>query len=58
MERGARTVQIGTWLNALVVVNRIEEVEQVLEPKESLIDQARMLAKRKTKLRAYPRKRG
>ncbi|MBL8517627.1 MAG: helix-turn-helix transcriptional regulator [Betaproteobacteria bacterium] len=58
MERGARTVQIGTWLNALWMVDCLDDVRSILEPRESLIEKARMLAKRKTRIRAYPRLRG
>jgi transcriptional regulator with XRE-family HTH domain len=57
MERGARTVQIGTWLNALSALDRLEELGGVLEPRESLIDRARKLDAKKPRARAYPRKR-
>ena len=57
MERGARTVQIGTWLNALSVLDRLDELDGVLAPRESLIDRARKLEAGKARVRAYPRKR-
>jgi transcriptional regulator with XRE-family HTH domain len=57
MERGARTVQVGTWLNALSVLDRLEELEGVLAPRESLIERARKLEAGKARVRAYPRKR-
>jgi transcriptional regulator with XRE-family HTH domain len=57
MERGAKTVQIGTWLNALSTLDRLDDVSGVLEPRESLIDRARRLSVRRPKVRAYPRKR-
>ncbi|MEO7743675.1 MAG: helix-turn-helix transcriptional regulator [Usitatibacter sp.] len=57
MERGARTVQIGTWLNALAALDRLDEVARVLERRESLIDRARRLAAEKPRARAYSRKR-
>ena len=57
MERGARTVQVGTWLNALSVLDRLEELEGVLAPRESLIERARKLDAGKSRVRAYPRKR-
>ena len=41
MERGSPTVQTGAWLNALWVLNRLQEIEHVLEPRESLLDRAR-----------------
>lgn len=56
MERGVRTVQIGTWLNALAALDRLDELEGVLAPHESLIDRARKLGSRKPRARAYPRK--
>jgi transcriptional regulator with XRE-family HTH domain len=57
MERGARTVQIGTWLNALSALDRLDDVNGVLEPRESLIDRARKLGVRRPRARAYARKR-
>ena len=41
MERGLPTVQIGTWLDALWVLDRLDELSRVLEPRESLIERAR-----------------
>jgi hypothetical protein len=57
MERGARTVQIGTWLNALSALDRLDEISGVLEPRESLIDRARKLSVRRPRARAYARNR-
>jgi transcriptional regulator with XRE-family HTH domain len=57
MERGARTVQIGTWLNALAALDRLDDVSTVLEPRESLIDRARRTASIKPRMRAYARSR-
>lgn len=57
MERGARTVQIGTWLNALSALDRLDEVTGALEPRESLIDRARKIGARRPRARAYARKR-
>lgn len=56
MERGAGTVQVVTWLNALAALDRLEDVDGVLEPRESLIDRARKLGARKPRARAYARK--
>lgn len=56
MERGARTVQVGTWLNALAALDRLEDVSGVLEQRESLIDRARKADARKPRARAYARK--
>ena len=41
MERGEPTVQVGTWLEALWLLDRLDELETVLAPKESLLDRAR-----------------
>lgn len=41
MERGLPTVQIGTWFEALWVLNELEAVGHVLERRESLLDLAR-----------------
>lgn len=51
MERGAPTVQIGTWLNAFAVLDRIADLEGALEARESLIDRAR-LSQRPARARA------
>jgi transcriptional regulator with XRE-family HTH domain len=47
MERGAPTVQIGIWLNALWILNQLDAVSHVLEPRESLLDQIRAQEKRR-----------
>ena len=41
MERGLPSVQIGTWLEALWVLNELEPLEHLLESRESLLDLAR-----------------
>jgi transcriptional regulator with XRE-family HTH domain len=41
MERGTPTVQVGAWLNALWILNQLETITHVLEPKESLLDRFR-----------------
>jgi transcriptional regulator with XRE-family HTH domain len=41
MERGAPTVQVGVWLNALWILNELESLTQVLAPRESLLDRVR-----------------
>jgi len=45
MERGAPTVQVGAWLNALWVLNELESLTRVLEPKESLLERLRVQEK-------------
>jgi transcriptional regulator with XRE-family HTH domain len=41
MERGAATVQIGSWLNALWALGRLEELSALLVETESLIERAK-----------------
>lgn len=41
MERGLPTVQIGTWLEALWVLNELGRLDHLLEERESLLDLAR-----------------
>ena len=41
MERGAPTVQVGIWLNALWLLNELESLTQVLAPRESLLERVR-----------------
>ena|ERR1700712_1689234 len=38
MERGAPTVQVGAWLNALWLLDELHSVALVLKPKESLLE--------------------
>ena|SRR5579862_5129642 len=47
MERGAPTVQIGAWLNALWTLNQLDTITHVLEPQESLLDRVRAQEKRR-----------
>jgi transcriptional regulator with XRE-family HTH domain len=47
MERGAPTVQVGAWLNALWILNQLDTITHVLEPKESLLDRFRTQEKRR-----------
>ena len=41
MERGAPTVQVGAWLNALWILNELDSVTGILAPKESLLERFR-----------------
>jgi transcriptional regulator with XRE-family HTH domain len=41
MEHGAATVQIGAWVKALWVLDRLDDLSGVLARKESLLEQAR-----------------
>ena len=45
MERGAPTVQVGAWLNALWILNQLDTFTHVLEPKEGLLDRIRAQTK-------------
>jgi transcriptional regulator with XRE-family HTH domain len=55
MERGAPTVQIGTWANALWALDRLEDLAPVLAVRESLLDLARA-RQAPTRRRAYARR--
>jgi transcriptional regulator with XRE-family HTH domain len=46
MERGAPTVQIGAWLNALWILNQLDAMTHVLEQQESLLDRIKAQEKR------------
>jgi len=41
MEHGASTVQIGAWIKALWVLDRLDDLNGVLLQKDSLLEQAR-----------------
>lgn len=41
MERGAPTVQIGAWVNALWILDQLDDLNGVLAQRTSLLDQAR-----------------
>jgi transcriptional regulator with XRE-family HTH domain len=45
MEQGQPTVQIGVWINALWVLDALEPLGRILEPRESLLDRARNMEK-------------
>jgi hypothetical protein len=42
MEHGTATVQIGAWVKALWVLDRLDDLNGVLAQKVSLLEQARM----------------
>ena len=56
MEKGSPTVQIGSWLGAFWVLDRLDEVDRLVQPRASLLDQARA-APRKIRQRAPRRPR-
>lgn len=41
MEQGRPTVNIGAWLKALWILDRLADLDSVLQPRESLLDRAR-----------------
>jgi hypothetical protein len=41
MEHGKATVQIGAWINALWVLDHLDDLNGVLARKDSLLEQAR-----------------
>ena len=55
MERGLPTVQIGTWLEALWVLNELERLDHLLEKRESLLDLARREERARQRERASRR---
>lgn len=55
MERGAPTVQVGTWANAMWALDRLEDLAGVLAERASLLDLARAPA-RALRKRAYTRR--
>jgi hypothetical protein len=55
MERGAPTVQLGAWVNALWALDRLPELAGLLAPRESLLDRARAREK-PVRQRAYARR--
>lgn len=57
MERGLPTVQIGTWLEALWVLNELEPLGRLLEKRESLLDLARREESARQRQRASRRRR-
>jgi transcriptional regulator with XRE-family HTH domain len=57
MERGLPTVQIGTWLDALWVLDELQPLAALLEPRESLIERARREESAKMRQRASRRRR-
>ncbi len=55
MERGLPTVQIGTWLEALWVLNELEPLDHLLKKRESLLDLARRADSARQRQRASRR---
>ena len=43
MEQGRPTVQVGTWVQALWVLDALESLDRILESQESLLDRARRM---------------
>lgn len=55
MERGLPTVQIGTWVDALWVLDGLERLHDLLAKRESLLDLARRKEKTRQRQRASRR---
>lgn len=55
MERGAPTVQVGAWANALWALDRVEDFATVLAERASLLERARAAAQAPRK-RPYTRR--
>lgn len=58
MERGFPTVQIGTWLEALWILDELEPLDRLIEKRESLLDIARRERGVRQRLRASKRGKG
>jgi transcriptional regulator with XRE-family HTH domain len=56
MERGQPSVQIGTWLEALWVLDELLSLERLLEERESLLDRARREESARQRQRASRRR--
>lgn len=56
MERGQPTVQIGTWLDALWVLDELDPLDRLLEKRESLLARARHEANARQRQRASRRR--
>lgn len=56
MERGSPTVHIGAWCNALWALDRLSDLEQVLQPRASLLDRARESSKQSRQRASKPRR--
>lgn len=56
MERGLPSVQIGTWLEALWVLNDLEPLDHLLENRESVLDLARREESARLRQRASRRR--
>lgn len=56
MERGLPTVQIGTWLTALWLLDALQPLDRLLEPRDSLLDLARRESRTKQRQRASRRR--
>ena len=58
MERGAPTVHIGAWANALWALDRLDDLAAVLATRESLLDRARAREREApVRRRAYAKRR-
>ena len=56
MEKGSPQVAIGTWVRAMGILGRLEDIEVLLAPKKSLADRYASYQKTGTRQRASKRK--
>lgn len=56
MERGAPTVQVGAWLNALWILNELDSLTGLLKPNQSLLEQLRAQERNGQRQRASRRR--
>ena len=56
MEKGSPQVAIGTWVRAMGILGRLEDIEALLAPKKSLADRYASYQKTGTRQRASKRK--
>lgn len=57
MERGAPTVRIGTWVDALSILDSLDEVDALLAERVSLVERAIAEERGTRRMRASPRRR-
>ena len=57
MEKGLPTVQIGTWLEALWVLDELQPLDEILRQRDSLLDIARRDQSARPRQRASRRRR-
>lgn len=56
MEKGSPAINIGTWVKTLTILNKIDELDNLIAPQESLFDRYETMEKIKTRQRIKKRK--